>query len=482
MGESLQSKTIKGVLWSAVERFSLQGIQFILGIILARMVAPAEYGLIALLTIFLTIAQTFIDSGFSNALIQKQNRTETDYSTVFYFNITVAFCIYGILFAASPVIAEFYKEPQLKTITRLIGLNIIVSSFSIVQRAKLATKLDFKTQTKASLISVTASGLCGVFLAYNGYGVWALAVQAMSSAFLNTLMLWIFTKWKPLLVFSWESFRELFSFGSKLLIGGLLHTIYTNLYGLVIGKKYSAIDVGYYNRANTFTYFLSINIIDIIGKALYPVQCQLQDDKKRLDTTFHNYLYLSCYIVFPLMTGLAILSRPLVLVLLTEKWLSIATLIPILCFARMWEPVMRINNIVLSARGRSDYLLKAEVMKKTIAIGIMLITISWNLRILCLGIAAYSFFDMFIIIHYTKKVINTGYIEQLKNIVPIILLNLVMGIIVFVSIKIVSIAWMQLILGISVGIVSYSGLSGLFKIKPFMTIVSLVKQYMKKAE
>jgi O-antigen/teichoic acid export membrane protein len=480
MGESLQSKTIKGVLWSAVERFSLQGIQFVIGIILARMVTPAEYGLIALLTIFLIIAQTFIDSGFSNALIQKQNRTETDYSTVFFFNITIAFFIYGILFAASPFIAGFYKEPRLETITKFIGLNVVVSSFSMVQRAKLTVSLDFKTQAKASLISVTAGGLCGVLLAYNGYGVWALAVQAMLSTFLNTLMLWVFTKWKPLPVFSWESFRELFSFGSKLLAGGLLHAIYTNLYGLVIGKKYSAADVGYYNRANTFTYFLSINIIDILGKAMYPVQCQLQDDEKRLNATFHQYLYVSCYIVFPLMTGLAILSKPLVLVLLTEKWLPVAALLPVLCFARVWEPIMRINNIILNAKGRSDYLLKAEIIKKAIAISIMAVTLPWGLRMLCFGLAAYSFFDMVIILHYAKKVINTGYIEQLKHIIPIVLLNFTMGILVFASIQISSAAWVQLILGISVGIVSYVGLSRLFKIQPFMALISLVKLYIKK--
>jgi O-antigen/teichoic acid export membrane protein len=480
MRESLQSKIIKGIIWSTVERFSLQGIQFVLGIILARLVSPAEYGLLALLTIFLAIAQTFIDSGFSNALIQKQNRTETDYSTVFCFNITVAFCIYGILFVVSPLIAGFYKEPQLKTITRFISLNIPISSFSVVQRAKLTIKLDFKTQTKASLISVIASGLCGVLLAYNGYGVWALITQAMLSNFLNTTLLWIFTKWKPLLIFSWKSFRELFSFGSKLLAGGLLHIIYTNLYGLVIGKKYSASDVGYYNRANTFAYFFSINIIDIIGKAIYPVQCQLQDEEKRLNTTFHNYLYLSCYIVFPLMVGLAIISKPLVLVLLTEKWLPVAALLPLLCFARMWEPVMRINNIILNAKGRSDYLLKAEIVKKTIGIIIMMVTLPWGLKILCLGLIVYSFFDMLIILHYTKKIINTGYIEQLKNIIPIIFLNLIMGIIVFLSIQIVSIAWIQLVFGISTGIVSYVVLSKLFKIKIFMVLISFVKQYIKK--
>jgi O-antigen/teichoic acid export membrane protein len=225
MGESLRNQTLKGVIWSAIERFSVQGIQFILGILLARLVEPAEYGLIALLSIFLAIAQTFIDSGFSNALIQKKDRTEIDYSTVFYFNITIACIIYGILFLVAPYMARFYKEPQLKIITRLIGVNIIIASFSIVQRAKLTIKLDFKTQTQASLTAVIISGLAGIFIAYHGYGVWALVVQAILSNLLNTLLLWVFAKWRPLLVFSSESFRKLFLFGSKLLLSGLLHTL-----------------------------------------------------------------------------------------------------------------------------------------------------------------------------------------------------------------------------------------------------------------
>ncbi|MRZ57487.1 oligosaccharide flippase family protein, partial [Parabacteroides distasonis] len=226
MSDSVKHRAVKGVMWSAVERFSVQGIQFVLSIVIARLVLPSEYGLIAMLGIFLAIAQTFVDSGFSNALIQKKDRTEVDYSTVFYFNILIALVVYGVLFISAPYIASFYREPELTVVTRWVGLNLLLNGLSIVQRAKLTVCVDFKTQAKASLIAVLMSGLVAVCLAYRDYGVWALVLQSLLSSFLNTLLLWIFSRWLPLWCFSWKSFRSLFSFGSKLLLSGLLHTIY----------------------------------------------------------------------------------------------------------------------------------------------------------------------------------------------------------------------------------------------------------------
>lgn len=344
MSESLKHQAVKGMVWSAVERFSVQGVQFILGIIIARLVSPSEYGLIAMLGIFLAIAQTFIDSGFSSALIQKKDRTDIDYSTAFYFNLAIAVIVYGILFLTAPLIADFYEESQLEVITKWIGLNLIISGFSIVQRAKLTVKLDFKTQAKASLLAVLFSGVVGVVLAYKGFGVWALVIQALLNNLLDTLLLWICTKWMPSFVFSWNSFKTLFSFGSKLLLSGLLHTVYINLYSLVIGRKYSATDVGYYNRAYSLAQFPSINIVGIITRVIYPVQCEMQGDDEQLNRSFIQYLRISCYIIFPLMVGLSVLAKPLVLVLLTEKWLPMSDLLSILCIAYMWYPMMVILN------------------------------------------------------------------------------------------------------------------------------------------
>ena len=427
MQSSLQNKAVKGVIWSAVERFSVQGIQFILSIVIARLVAPSEYGLIAMLGIFFAIAQTFIDSGFSNALIQKQDCSDIDFSTVFYFNIVLAVLFYLLLFFTAPFIADFYREPLLTVVTRWVGLNIVISAFSIVQRAKLTIQLDFKTQAKASLVSVLLSGLAGIIMAWLGYGVWALVTQALLSTFLNSLLLWILSRWIPLWAYSWQSFKRLFAFGSKLLLSGLLHTLYLNLYSLVIGKKYSATNVGYYNRAYSLAQYPSVNIVGVITRAIYPVQCELQNDEKRLQDSFLQYLRMACYIVFPLMVGVAVLAQPLVLLVLTEKWLPAAELLSILCLAYMWYPVMVINNQILNVKGRSDYFLKAEIIKKIVAIAILFVTLPFGLKVLCWGIVLYNILDCVIIIHFTKKVIKTGYREQIQTIFPLFAINMIMA-------------------------------------------------------
>lgn len=476
MVETLKHQAIKGVVWSAVERFSVQGIQFVLSIIIARLVAPSEYGLIAMLGIFLAIAQTFIDSGFSNALIQKKDRTEIDYSTVFYFNLVIAIIVYGVLFLTSPYIATFYKESQLELIAKWVGLNLLISGLSIVQRAKLTIKLDFKTQAKASLIAVLLSGVIGVILAYKGFGVWALVVQALLNNLLDTLLLWISTKWMPSCMFSWKSFKALFSFGSKLLISGLLHTVYINLYSLVIGRKYSATDVGYYNRAYSLAQFPSINIVGIITRAIYPVQCEIQDNDEQLNKSFILYLRMSCYIIFPLMIGLSVLSKPLVLVLLTEKWLSMTDLLSILCIAYMWYPIMVINNQILNVKGRTDYSLKAEIIKKVIAIGILFLTIPFGLKVLCSGVLCYNLLDVVIIIFFSKKVIHVGYWLQIKAIAPSFVLSVIMGLLVYLSSFIFKGVLLQLFCGILIGFISYIILSLLFNIKELQLILLTVRK------
>lgn len=476
MADSLKSQAVKGVVWSAIERFSVQGIQFVLSIVLARLVAPSEYGLIAMLGIFLAIAQTFIDSGFSNALIQKKDRTEVDYSTVFYFNVVISLFIYLLLWLSAPYIALFYKEPLLEIITKWVGLNIVVSALSIVQRAKLTVRLDFKTQAKASLASVIVSGIIGIVLAYQGYGVWALIVQSLLNNLLDTSLLWCFARWMPAWCFSYRSFKTLFAFGSKLLLSGLLHTIYLNLYTLVIGRKYSATDVGYYNRAYSIAQYPSVNIVMIISRAIYPLQCDMQDDDARLSHSFTQYLRMSCYIIFPLMVGLAVLAKPLVLVLLTEKWIAMSELLSILCIAYMWYPVMVLNNQMLNVKGRSDYFLKAEVIKKVVAIIVLLATMPFGVRVLCWGILLYNILDCIIIIYYAKKVIRTSYWLQFKSILPLLVLTIGMGIAVILVSLLLNTAFMKLTCGVLAGIVTFVGLSYCFRINEFKLLLSTIKR------
>jgi O-antigen/teichoic acid export membrane protein len=476
MGGILKNQTLKGFFWSAIERFSVQGIQFVLSIIIARLITPSDYGLIAMLNIFISLGQVFIDSGFSSALIQKKDRTDVDFSTVFYFNIVVSVLVYIVLFISAPVISSFYNVPELEIITKWISLGVIVSAFSIVQRAELTIKLDFRTQAKASLISVLISGVIGICFAYYGFGAWALVIQNLSSNLLNTLLLWFFSSWKPKLVYSWGAFNVLFTFGSKLLFSALLHTLYINLYSLVIGKKYSTTDVGYYNRAYSIAQFPSINIVGIISRVMYPIQCELQDEEEKLNLSFINYLRISCFTIFPMMVIVAVLSKPLVLFFLTEKWISVAELLSILCFAYMWYPVMVINNQILNVKGRSDYFLKTEVIKKVVAVIILLITMPLGIHILCWGVLLYNLLDILIIVFFAKKVIRTSYVEQLKNILPFFILSLIMGVAVYISVLIFTAPLYQLLLGLLVGLLSYSLLGCLFHLKEFLMIFNFIKR------
>jgi len=467
MDNSITSQTVRSVTWSAVERFSVQAIQFVITIILARLVAPSEFGLIAMLAIFIAIAQSFVDSGFSSALVQKKNRTEIDFSTVFYFNIVISLLLYIVLFLSAPYIALYYKEPLLELICKWMGVSLIIQGLSVVQIAKLTVLLDFKTQAKASLIAVIISGLLGVCLAYYGYGVWALVIQSILNNLLNTFLLWVFAKWIPKLIFSWHSLKTLFSFGSKLLLSGLLSTIYINLYTLVIGRKYSAMDVGYYNQTSLTARFPSVSLMAIISRAIYPIQCKIQDENELLYSSFIQYLRMSCYIISPIMIGMAVVAKPLVLVMLTDKWLPMSNLLSVLCVAYILNPIMVLNNQILNVKGRSDYFLKSEIIKKIVGILIMLVTIPFGLTIICIGILVYNIFDMIIIIYYSKKVINIGYYKQFKSVFPIFSLSVTMGGIVYLSLLIISNVYLQLFLGVLIGIMVYLSLSKLFHIKEF---------------
>ena len=474
MTNNIQNKAIKGVFWSAIERFSVQGIQFILSIIIARLVMPSEYGLIAMLTIFLAIAQCFIDSGFGNALIQKQNRTETDYATVFYFNIAVALFFYFILYISAPYIASFYQEPQLNTITKWVGLNVVLISFSIVQRTKLTINLDFKTQAKASLSAVIISGAIAIYLAYHKYGVWALVSQSLINNFLNTLFLALRTRWIPKITFSKQSFKGLFSFGSKLMLSGLLDTVYMNLYSLVIGRFYSPSNVGFYNRSSTIAQYPSVNIVSIISRAIYPVQCSEQNDTEKLSRSFHKYMRMECYIIFPLMIGLAVLSEPFINTLLTEKWSPAAPLLSILSIAYMSYPIMSLNTQILKVKGRSDYFLKAEIIKKVVAFIILFTTLPFGVKTLCLGLIIYNIMDMVIIIFYAKKVIKTSYLKQVKELTSIFILSVTMGLIVYVSTQLFNYNnSLGLIIGLIIGGTYYLGISKIFKFEELQILSSI---------
>lgn len=432
MGE-LKKQAVRGVWWSAVERFSVQGVQYLLGIIIARLLLPSDYGLVAMLTVFIAISQTFVDGGLANALIQKKNRTETDYSTVFCFNTALAVVLYLLLFAFAPLIASFFEQPELEQIAKIAGLVLIVNALGIIQQTKLTVELDFKRQAMASLAAVIVSGAIGIVMAYRGYGVWALVWQTLLNNVFRVMLLWVFSRWKPSLRFSRESFRGLFSFGSKILLSSLLHTVYVNLYTLVIGKKFSSAQLGFFNRASTLAQFPSTNFTNVIIRAIYPIQCRLQDDDEALRSSFIVYLRMACYIVFPMMTVLCAIAEPLTSVLLTDKWLPMVPYFQILCIAYMWDPVMKINHNMLNVKGRSDYFLKAEIIKKIVAVAILIVTIPLGITAMCAGLVGYAFADMGVIIAYTRKLTGIGYKKQAASILPVLLLAASTGVVCYAA-------------------------------------------------
>lgn len=477
MPESLKKQTISGVIWSSIERFSVQGIQFFIMIIMARLLTPNDYGLVGMLTIFIAIAQTLIDSGFSQALIRKQNRTETDNSTVFYFNIVVGLFIYLIFYIAAPWVADFYQTSSLTSIMRVISLGVIFNSLAVVQRALLTIRLDFKTQAKASLLAAILSGITGIIMAYIGFGVWSIVTQQLTNLSLNTLLLWIFAKWYPRGKFSKNSFRELFSFGSKLLASGLLDTLYRNIYLIVIGKLFTASKLGYYTRAQQFSDFPSSNLTGILQRVTYPVLCKIQDDKEKLAHAYRKILKISAFIIFPLMVGLSAVAEPFILLLLKEQWHFAAIILQIICFSAMWYPIHAINLNLLQVEGRSDLFLRLEIIKKILGVFILCLTIPLGLISMCYGQIASSLIALTINTYYTGKLINVGFIRQMKDLTPTLVLVLTMWVIIdFGVLPFCENNIMKLTGGILTGIIYYIGSAWIFKFDELKELYSILKR------
>lgn len=476
MSDNLKQKTVKGVVWSTIERFSVQGVQFIIMIVMARLLTPHDYGLIGMLTIFLAVAQSLIDSGFSQALIRKQNRTEVDNSTVFYFNLVVSGVLYVVLFLAAPFVADFYNTPELCPVMRVVCLGIIFNSLAVVQRALLTIRIDFKTQAKASLASAVLSGIVGIAMAYAGYGVWSLVTQQLLNLGCNTFLLWMLSKWRPQFVYSWKSFHELFAFGSKMLASGLLDTLYRNIYLIVIGKLFTATSLGHYTRAHQFAEFPSSNVTGILQRVTYPVLCEIQNNDERLASVYRRFLKLSAYVVFPLMIGLSSVSKSFIDIAIGDKWTFCSQLLRIICFAMMWYPIHAINLNLLQVKGRSDLFLRLEIIKKILGVSVLVVTFHFGLVVMCYGQIFSSLLSLVINTYYTGKLIKVGFLMQMRDLLPTLLLCLCMfALILFVN-SFIANNVLQLLVGILVGVIFYISLSYVLKFKELQELLSLANR------
>lgn len=460
---NLKRRAFVATLWRVGEVGGRQLLSLIVTTILARLIYPEQYGLIAMLSIFMAVADTFIDSGVSTALIRKNNRTQADCSTVFYFNLSVSLLAYVILFFSAPLIARFYEMPELQAILRVSALALIINAVGSIQRTLLSAELNFKLVTQVNLVSMVVAGVVGIFMAYHGFQVWALVCHHLTLSIVGTVLIYIFAKWRPTLEFSWASLREFFGFGSKILASALLNTVYTNSYSLVIGKFFSSATLAFYNRAGNFGNLASSVPTTILESVTFPALCKLQDNDDNLRNGYRRMLRLATFVVFPACLGLGAVAYPMIAVLLTERWIFAATLLQIIVFGRMWYPVHSINLNLLKVKGRSDLFFRLEVIKKILGVAMLCITVPLGIKAMCYGSIVNSLIALVINTHYTGRLISLGIVAQMRDYLPSFILSVAMFAVVVLIVGLLGNTLLSLVAGIIVGVLFYLGGSWLFR-------------------
>lgn len=416
----LKKEAQHAVKWSAILTLGNQGVGFLMSIVLARLLIPADYGLVGTISIFMEISGIFVTGGLSMALIRKLDRTQTDISTVFYYNTCVAILLYVILYLAAPFIASYFNEALLTNITRVSGLTLITGAAGAVHGSLLYARMEFKKQTMFALPIFVGCGCIGISLAYMDFGVWALVFQGLLSSLATTIALWCVVRWRPTWEFSWTSFRSTFGFGAKLMVSSLLDTSYRNVYQFVIAKQFSATDLGYYTRANTLARLPMSSLYGIISKVTYPLMSKIQHDDVQLKHVFRRILRMMVYVIFPCMILLVLISEPLIEVMLTAKWLPCVPFLQILALALSLTPINALNLNLLQAKGRSDLFLRLEVWKKILGVLILICTVPFGILYMCYGLLALSLLELSINSYYTIRLINYGIREQVGDILYIL--------------------------------------------------------------
>lgn len=477
---SLKDKAVKGVSWSLIDNVASSGLTFLVGIFLARILSPAEFGVLGMISIFIAISNSIVDSGFSHALIRKTDASSIDYNTVFYVNLALGILLYGILYFASPFISLFFKEPQLILITRVMASILIINALGLIQRTLLIKKVDFKTQTKVSIIASLISGMVGIGMAIGGLGVWSLVGQQIVRQLVNTLFLWKYNSWRPVLQFSNSSFKNLFSFGSKLLASGLIDTFFKNIYYIVIGHYYSASQLGQYTRAEQFNTIFSSNLTSVIQRVSYPVLSNLQSDPERLKNAYTKVTKITMLITFACMLGLAAVSKPLILILIGEKWLIAVEFLQIICFSGMLYPLHAINLNILAVKGRSDICLKLEIIKKTIAMGPIILGIICGIKFMLWGSVFTSLIAFFLNSHYSSELIGYATKNQIKDILPGFCISFIvatiMWTITFLSLPMYLTLIMQCSSGLAMFILIYEKL----KLEEYLEVKQMILSFIYK--
>lgn len=476
----IKKTVVSSLIWKFMERIGVQGIQFIVQILLARILLPEDYGLISLVTIFIAIANVFVQSGFNTALIQKKDADEVDFSSVFYLSLGVATIMYILIFFGAPLVSNFYREPELTIVLRVLAITLFFGAFNSIQNAVVSKRMQFKKLFFSSLGASLISGIIGIILAYLGFGVWALVFQQILSQVSITIILWFTVKWRPILVFSIDRVKGLFNYGSKLLASSLIDTIYNNLRNLVIGKIYTPDVLGMYNRGQQFPQLIVTNINGSIQSVMLPTLSSEQDNKERVKSIVRRSIVTSSFIIFPAMVGLAAISEPVVKILLTDKWLPCVPFLQIFCFTYALMPIHTANLQAINAIGRSDIFLKLEIYKKVMGITILIITIPYGVYAIALGGIISSVISSFINAYPNLKLINYSYKEQLEDVIPSAIISIIMGIVIY-PIKFINRGPIViLLLQIITGIMVYIILAKIFKLECFNYLLSILQELLQK--
>ena len=474
---SLKQQTISGVLWSALQKFGTMGVALVSNFVLARLLSPDDYGCIGILAIFIIVANTFVIGGFAGALVQKKDATPEDYSTVFYWNVAVAVVLYVILFFSAGYIAAFYKIALLEPVLRVQGVVLVINALSVVQLNKLRKELNFKSMSVVQLAATVVSVVVAVAMAYRGWGVWSLVAQQLVASFVTTLLLWRVSSWRPMLCFSLKSFRVLFAYGVFLLFSDLLNSVCENIQGLIIGRRYSVADMGFYSQARKMEEVPTITISHVVATVTFPVFAKLQNDKERLFSAVRRCLNLMNFVNIPLMILLMIVAEPLFIILFSEKWLDSVPYFKILCVAGLVNCLQSVNYQVTAAVGRSRALFRWNIVKRVVGLMLVFGEMYWGVEGILWAVVAGFYFTF--IVNAIVASASTGYtlLLQIKDFMPFLILSLVSVVLVL------PIMWMclpnilLLILMTVVYVGGYMFLASIFRLPELYEFVKIIKPY-----
>lgn len=478
--QSLKDKTVKGVGWSAADAFLGQGVTFIVGLVLARILSPEEYGLIGIVTIFTTILLGFVDCGFGNALVRKQDVTDQDYNTMFYINLVMSLVMYGLLYAGAPLIARFFERHQLVQLVRVTGLLLIIQALSIVQSTILTKKIDFKTKTIAAFVAASLSGVIGIGMAFMGYGVWSLVGQQLSRSTLYTISLWILNRWWPKMKFSVESLRYMWGFGWKIMLSGFLERLWNQFYQVVVGKYYNPATLGQYTRSKEYASIFSSNLTSVVQRVTFPVLSEVQGNTTRMVVAYRRVIKTTMFVTAIIMISLGAVAEPLIYCLIGPQWHVAATFLPLICISMSLYPLHAINLNMLQIQGRSDIFLYLEIIKKVIAIGPICLGIFVDIYWMLIGTIITGIISFFLNSYYTGKKLGYSSWMQLKDIAPSYGIAFLIALCVYFFKFLPVSNWIILPVQVVVGTAVFFIVCEKTNMEEYLEIKNIAKQYLSK--